>query len=809
MSKDITSTFATEDDRLFVQYKVDFQGNAKLLGSGPMTSNTARDAGGPFAGVTETLVDDIKWEPRVDEADKLDYIVAVSSGVLAGLVDSFFVGEFSLDCAGKWGKDTIAKVVMKVARVEGYDGGDLKDAIRLLEKNHPFAADGNINDFGGGRQHHLRDFSHHFSIGGLFFSIFTQFTGLVVGADKAGNLLVVCVPEPKRDCIGRNFQEKVAFGIIDWFFHMVSDMAGSSGACGDGVGIPGPLVSFMKELSALPFFKETNNDAGMGFRLWVSKLFNGTLLADRDENGKILKGGQKRFDLRAEIGILEEIGRQSIPVLINQCLVRAFYFCRRLAREIKELGIRGIADLGRIAPEDVLPLGTPAMRRMVTVSSGVFVGVDIADAAVRAACVQNVGGFFLHVNYVGVATFVIACVVDMSAAREGERLGEGETPEEAYERGLFELDCLKLDFKQARILHSIEHALVAYDIAAEKHPERAKKKRAWLKEWSEGVVDAINCVWAADAGYFMDDKALYTSIKSQLSSGMSDSWLWLVTMEAAEFKPYAPLHGGNDKLYKGLKLDSDYLGDVFCTRQKTIGKKELEKLGKAVSKTRAALDGSVKKAVVGGVAAVAAAAATAGAAFYLAPAIAPTLAGVLGFNAAALHGAALTSASLAFLGGGALAVGGAGMAGGTTLIVGGGALLGAIGGSGASAATSMALATNGSYVLDECAKLVTFCKDVLITRYGDFASVARIHAILNQRIIELEVRIEDIKQGSSNDNDHAAEDDGTDNEDKISPKKARKILSRSCTFMQRSSDKLVAVLRGTDDKRAVLAKRAK
>ena len=330
-----------------------------------------------------------------------------------------------------------------------------------------------------------------------------------------------------------------------------------------------------------------------------------------------------------------------------------------------------------------------------------------------------------------------------------------------------------------------------------------------MKEWSEGVVDAINCVWAADAGYFMDDKELYTSIKSQLSSEMGDSWLWLVAMEAAEFKPYAPLYGGNNKQYKGLKLDSDYLGEVFCTHQKTVGKAELEKLGKSVSKTRAVLDGSVKKSVVGGVAAVAAAAATAGAAFYLAPAIAPTLAGVLGFNAAALHGAALTSASLAFLGGGALAVGGAGMAGGTTLIVGGGALLGAIGGSGASAATSMALATNGSYVLDECAKLVTFCEDVLIKRCGDFASVARIHAILNQRIIELEVRIEDIKQGSSNDNDHAAEDDGTDNEDKISPKKARKILSRSCTFMQRSSDKLVAVLRGTDDKRAVLAKRAK
>ena len=223
-------------------------------------------------------------------------------------------------------------------------------------------------------------------------------------------LHVVPVPESHRACIGRNFQEKIAFGTIGWFFHMVSDMAGSSGSLMGGTGIPGPLVSFMKELSALPFFKDAG-DGDMGFRLWVTKLFNGTLLASHDENGKIIKDSVRKFDLRTEIGILGEVGRQAIPVLINQCVVRGFYFCRRLAREIRDLGISGLGDLGRIAPEDILPWGTPAMRRMVTVSSGVFTGVDIADAAVRAIKSKNPVTFFLRVNYVGVATFVIACVV--------------------------------------------------------------------------------------------------------------------------------------------------------------------------------------------------------------------------------------------------------------------------------------------------------------------------------------------------------------------------------------------------------------
>lgn len=798
--------FYFDDETPLVRYEMVFPKQPLLLGPG-RTNATRSNAyvlgSGAFYGVTETLDDEIKWEPHVDEADKLDYIVAVSSGVLAGLIDVFYVGELSLDRAGDWGKDKIEKTVMKVARLEGYSGDDLNDAIKTLEKKHPLAADGNTNDFGGGLQHHLRDFSHHFSIGGLFFSIFTQFTGLVVGTDKAGALHVVPVPESHRACIGKNFQEKIAFGAIGWFFHMVSDMAGSSGSLMGGTGIPGPLVSFMKELSALPFFKDAG-DGDMGFRLWVTKLFNGTLLAEHDESGRIIKDSVKKFDLRTEIGILGEIGRQTIPVLINQCVVRGFYFCRRLAREIRDLKIMGIAELERIAPEDVLPWGTPAMRRMVTVSSGVFTGVDIADAAVRAIKSKDPITFFLRVNYIGVATFVIACVVDVRATLDDKKLDEGESPEEAYERGISELGCLKLDFMQARILHSIEYALVAYDIAAEKHPKRVEKKRAWLKEWGERVVEAVGLVWAADAGYFLGDDAIYDSIMARLENSANDSWLWLVAMEAKRFRPYVPLHGDNDKLYKGLKLGSGYLEEVYCDLQSVVSEKELAKLDKAVNGARGRLDGAVTKRVVGTAGTVIVVVATGGLAFYFAPAIAPTLAAALGLEAAALHGAALTSASLAFLGGGAIAAGGAGMAGGTMLIAGGGALIGAVGGSGVSAATSMALATNGSYVLDECAKLVAFCEEVLIGRFGDRASVAEIHAALNQRIVELEVEIEAIKRGVPDDEVPEDDDDGTDEKAEISPKKMIKILNRSLKFMRRSSDELTKALKAASKKKMAL-----
>lgn len=803
MKSETTDHFVMDGGGLIVQYRIVFPRQPKLFGSGTNVLDSNKETAGYYTGVTETLLDDIRWASRVDEADKLDYIVAASSGVLAGLIDVFFVGELSLDRALEWGKNEIEKIVMKVARIEGYSGDNINEAIRTLEQSHRFAADGNADDFGGGLQHHLRDFSHHFSLGGLFFSIFTQFTGMVAGADKAGALHIVPVPESHRDYIGKNFQEKITFGVIGWFFHMVSDMAGSSGYVMGGTGIPGPIISFMKELSALPFFKDSGS-GDMGFRLWVTKLFNGTLLAKHDENGKIIKGSLKKFDLRMEIGILGEIGRQTIPVLINQCIVRGFYFCRRLAREIKGLEVESVIDLGRIAPEDILPWGTPAMRRMITISSGIFTGVDIAEAAIRAKMNNEPITFFLRVNYMGVATFVIACVADVNACLEDRRLETGESPEEAYERNLSELGRLKLDFMHARILHSIEYALVAHDIALEKKPKRALRKEAWLREWSERIVEAVGIVWAAGAGYFMSDDELYSCINARLEGGTNDSWLELVAMEAARFRPYAPLHSNNDKQYRGLKQSSSYLRDVFCERQTVLEKRELAKLDKAIDKTRRTLDGAVKRRIVGGVGTVAVVATAGGLAFYFAPAIAPALATALGLESAALHGAALTSASLAFLGGGALAAGGTGMAGGTMLIAGGGALLGAVSGSGISTVTTMALATNGSYVLDECAKLVTFCEEVLIKRYGDLASVTEINAILNQRIVELEVNIEALKRGTTGEELPGDDSDKPDDKDKISPKKMLEILNRSHKFMRRSSDELAKAVKAANKKRPAL-----
>ena len=58
--------------------------------------------------------------------------------------------------------------------------------------------------------------------------------------------------------------------------------------------------------------------------VFLPKLFNGTLFAKYDETGKIIKGTEIKLDFRGELGAVAELGRQAIPVIANDCIVRTF-----------------------------------------------------------------------------------------------------------------------------------------------------------------------------------------------------------------------------------------------------------------------------------------------------------------------------------------------------------------------------------------------------------------------------------------------------------------------------------------------------
>lgn len=685
-------------------------------------------------------VADAVWEESVAKADRIDYMMAVCSGTVAGLIDVFYVGEFSLERANKWGSEEVNKFVKKIAELQGFKGGDLSDAIKFLEDNFRLAADGATADFGGGLQHHLRDFSHHFSLGGLLCSLFTQFTGKVIGTDTLGMLHVVELRD--KTFIGRNFEEKILFGTVNWFFHMVSDMAGSNATAGKGTGIPGPLVSLIKELSALPCFR----DKKIGeheFHVWVSKLFNGTLLGKRDENGKIVEA--LKFDLRTEIGILHEVGRQFVPVLINECLVRGLYFIRRLYNAIKETEIHSIADLQNINPSGLLPFNNRIIKRMVTIASGTFTAIDMVDAAVRAA-IKSKGinpaffvNFAVRINIAGVGRFIIACKADGKFITEDIREAKEKRDkiEKEYEKVISDLRCLSLSYEQMRALHSLEHMIVDHDISLTLDHDDSMAKIAWKLEWEKRLLDGLSIVSHEAEKYFMKPQELYAF----MNKSKSGSWAYLMALEAMLFSPYYPLFNDaeKNKKFKKLKCKTKFLTKGFVNYQDKIKKEDLAALQKAHKSATGIVTGSTKNVVIGAVGTTVAVVATGGLAFTFAPAIATAL---VGEAAAGLSGAALVSYSLATIGGGSLAAGGLGMAGGTAIITGGGALIGVLGGTGISAATTVNLLADDGYVLSECCKLLTFSREVLIKRYQDDYSVRDIRNTISSRIMEVERQLD-------------------------------------------------------------------
>ena len=328
-----------------------------------------------------------------NQADALDYTVAIGSGILAGIVDSFFVGNFSFAEGKAWSNHKINDFVMDVAKKKGYKGNRLKGAIKYLEDKFKIPSDniwsGKNIDINS-KSHHLDDLAHHPTLVGLIASIITQFTEKAYFQNRFGKNFALDITEMRL--IGNTVYEKILAGATNWFYHLISDMSGSNKTAGVGMGIPGPLLSLAKEFSMLPGINKTN----------LPKLLD-----------KAFR--EYKFDLRSELAVFHQLGKQTVPVILNEVLVRVFYFFSRLIKEYKEK-----ENFKDIEWKNVLPYKNRTLTRMLTISSGTFLAFDLLDAGIRSA--GNWGSFVLRVNFVNVGRFTVSCYNEYKMEREKEKI---------------------------------------------------------------------------------------------------------------------------------------------------------------------------------------------------------------------------------------------------------------------------------------------------------------------------------------------------------------------------------------------------
>lgn len=114
---------------------------------------------------------------------------------------------------------------------------------------------------------------------------------------------------------------------------------------------------------------------------------------------------------------------QAVSVLLNEIIVRGFYFIRHVLIELENCN-----DPDRIDIEKVLPFDNKTITRMMTIATLTYSAADMTDAAVRAALESGgcaplfAAGFKSRVNTVGVGRAVIAVVKDVSMENEEKEL---------------------------------------------------------------------------------------------------------------------------------------------------------------------------------------------------------------------------------------------------------------------------------------------------------------------------------------------------------------------------------------------------
>mgnify|MGYP002567159386 CR=1 FL=1 len=448
-----------------------------------------------------------------NHTDGIDYTIAVASGIIAGIVDSFFVGEINWDEEIKKTTEKFNEAVVKKAGLNPEEFAKLSDddpqkkdilakAIEELEKKYSLPSDnawktpGEGNSVSSAMRHHIDDLCHHPTPIGFVACIISVLFKTAIFVDKDGHWhfrwantdkkdmlwLWGCIiataflhwlvylaekkytekqyeemPKPIRALLRALATAPAAVQLLimfnKWAGHLCSDMAGSSGSAqrgSRGMGIPGFVLSALKELASIP---PLNMIPGLHKQL--DYLFD------------------KGFDARTEATILRIAGKQLIPVLLNEIIVRGFYFVSRLVRQAKQHG----KEWKKYNWEEILPFNNRTIIRMLTISHGTFVAVDLADAAVRTAVSGQYTDVYtflarmaLRVNFVGIGRFAIAVWSD---AKMGVQRSN-----RVYER--IDLHSKMLNFYGAKIYYK--------EAEMWKEAESAEQATIMLKQTAKGSI---------------------------------------------------------------------------------------------------------------------------------------------------------------------------------------------------------------------------------------------------------------------------------------------------------------------------------
>ncbi|MDO4339114.1 MAG: hypothetical protein Q4C91_13690 [Eubacteriales bacterium] len=389
---------------------------------------------------------EIVWSK--DTCDRQDYLIAVSCGALAGLVDIFFVGgaatKFNeLSLLGKMSDKMFDEIVKNISRALGWtpragNENNMSSAIHFLENRYkvPYEHTSTKDVHGlfkmNAKDHHIKSLAHAPDPIGLFFSILDQFTNSASFVSN-GKIIRIDASERGFELQGSNFISKIYCGFCNWIGHLLSDVVGSNGvrqvgSDGRGTGLPIPFMELflMCDFGTFQIGKDRQSLAVLMTRVFSSG-----------------------YDMRYS-------GAMAIPVILEELMIKVLWALKRHFYHKKDWS-------------ECIPTSKHAdLRMMVLIGNGTLCIFDGVDAAVRAGIQGgNALIFVLHLNLVAWARLIVLVFRELRI-RYGVKIDQAVSRYLA-EIGLNDAYALKQYYERMNILdQKLDQMLKDFAVYAER-----------------------------------------------------------------------------------------------------------------------------------------------------------------------------------------------------------------------------------------------------------------------------------------------------------------------------------------------------
>lgn len=277
---------------------------------------------------------------------------------------------------GRWTDQQVDKAIMTFARKMGWNPkekniNNVKSAIGFLERNSKVNYDqrkpSDVDNFFdiSPKTHHMMSLAHSPDIVGLFFPVLNQFTST---STFIANGKLVTISTDTFELQGGNFVMKIMCGISNWIVHLMSDIAGSSGAHNRGTGIVMPFYEFFGycRVGSFDYKNEKKNLAEIAQLAFT-------------------QGYDFRFGMT-----------QAIPVVVTDLTIRLVWALRRYFQYHKPV-------------KECVPSNKNSdLRVMLLIGNGTLCVMDGIDAGIKSG--GNFLVFFMRMNlcaWVRFATLVL------------------------------------------------------------------------------------------------------------------------------------------------------------------------------------------------------------------------------------------------------------------------------------------------------------------------------------------------------------------------------------------------------------------